>query len=1040
MSSRMSLHPMTTEFEPAHCLGLALRASYPDARLLSDSRMARAGDILVIRPGQQFGLETLLHRARAVSASAVIVDEALFTETQHLLQASDAPTSPVIYRLPNLSVAQGVAASAFYGEPSDVVRVTAVTGTNGKSSVAHGLAKAIARLAGLAATIGTLGTFVFRGESSAQSLDLEMTSALTSPDSVSLQFLLAQLRDRGVREVVLEASSIGLIQGRFAGCRIRAAAFTNLSVDHLDVHPTMQAYAQAKALLFEAPDLEQMVLSAPLLDEASSGQDQMEYLAVIESTARTAEVSRGVRRFSVIAQVESETQGTAPLGEADLRVHLLRMDEHGTQVSLSLGDERVSLMMSTWGAHNLQNVAVISGLLFLQGHSLERVAASLAAYAPPAGRLQRVACDRNGPLVLVDYAHTPDGLVHVLKALRPLANSRGGLLRVLFGCGGDRDRAKRPLMGARAAELSDRVVLTSDNPRSERPTDILDEISSGIPPERAHRVQVQPDRRAAIDLIIEQSAPQDVVVLAGKGHEKTQVIGGESLPFDDVECATEALLDWRPLMKLLDLEDLFGLQGEGPLGQAWEGARHVFVESISTDSRSIRAGAVFIALRGDRFDGHDFLKEAHRRGAAAAIVCGAVPEGLGDCLPLYRVTDTSSALARLAQAWRENWSGSLVGVAGSNGKTTTKEMVRRVFAEAVGERRTWATPGNHNNQIGVPQTLLGLRPRHHLAVIEVGMNHPGEILQLAQWSAPQGGVITNAQREHQEFMQSVEACAQENGDLLTAVEAGGFAIFPRDRAHEAIWTQKASHLARVRFGLAFDAAESRHDLGLCRDLVAHPSRDQQGRAVFQLEDLVHVDRWPLGQAPIPLAGLGAHVVRNAVCAAAVGLCLGLNSKAIRDGLSGFQPIAGRGRLHALPMGGLLVDDSYNANPDSVRAAIDALALQPGPRAMLLGDMGEVGEEGQRFHDEVLLWAHQQGIEQIWLLGSAMREASARVAVGDALDDVSDAAHQIQTWLGECAHRGETPTLWVKGSRFMRLERLLSPLLNGHSKDHAALSI
>ncbi|MGA0585203.1 MAG: Mur ligase family protein, partial [Castellaniella sp.] len=315
-----------------------------------------------------------------------------------------------------------------------------------------------------------------------------------------------------------------------------------------------------------------------------------------------------------------------------------------------------------------------------------------------------------------------------LEALRPLARDRGGRLRCVFGCGGDRDAGKRPLMGAVAARLADFVVVTTDNPRTEQPESIVEQIVAGMP----GRPEIRLDRADAILEGIWGAGERDVVLLAGKGHETYQEVQHVRSVFDDREWARFALT-WQ------------------------QGAE------LSTDTRALSAGALFLALEGERFDGHDYLGAAAGAGARAAIVARRIP---GAGLPQIVLGDTRLALRRAATAWRRRFRMPVIAVTGSNGKTTTKEMIAAILAAWCGEAGRLATRGNLNNEIGLPLTVLRLRPAHRAAVLELGMNHPGEISVLAAIAQPTVALVNNAQREHQEFMSTVEAVARENGAVL----------------------------------------------------------------------------------------------------------------------------------------------------------------------------------------------------------------------------------------------------------------------------------
>jgi len=430
------------------------------------------------------------------------------------------------------------------------------------------------------------------------------------------------------------------------------------------------------------------------------------------------------------------------------------------------------------------------------------------------------------------------------------------------------------------------------------------------------------------------------------------------------------------------------------LGGTMGGADQRF-ERVSTDSRTLKPGDLFVALRGERFDGHAFLAVVAERGAAAALVDqqakGPFP------LPTVIVEDTRDALGALARHWRARFSPALVAIAGSNGKTTVKEMLAAILRCHAGEAAVLATSGNLNNDIGVPLTLLRMRPEHRWCAIELGMNHRGEIPYLAQMAAPTVALVNNAQREHLEFMHSVEEVAAENAAVYDALPPNGVAVVNADDAQAAYFRQRAASRRIVDFGLT-EATVS---------------------AGYQLKNLsseIHI-RTPLGEARATLAIPGVHNVRNALAAAAAALAAGLPPAAIGGGLSAFRPYSGRLQVTQTKSGVTVIDDSYNANPDSVRAAIDVLASCPRPTLLVLGDMGEVGEQRAQFHREVGEYARSRGISGLLALGEATTHAVAAFGPGarhfEALDELVGAI--------------EAKTVLVKGSRFMKMERVVGAL-------------
>jgi UDP-N-acetylmuramoyl-tripeptide--D-alanyl-D-alanine ligase len=437
-------------------------------------------------------------------------------------------------------------------------------------------------------------------------------------------------------------------------------------------------------------------------------------------------------------------------------------------------------------------------------------------------------------------------------------------------------------------------------------------------------------------------------------------------------------------------------------GSRLYGAGATRIDSVSTDSRSAAPGCVFFALRGERFDAHDYVADVVARGARAVVVERRLATDVAQLV----VADARRALGQAADAWRARFNLPVIAVAGSNGKTTVTQMIAAILAEAFGAERRLATRGNLNNEIGVPLMLFELSARHRAAVLELGMNHAGEIAWLTQLAQPTVGLVNNAQREHQEFLGSVEATAYENGAVIAALAPTGVAAFPADDACAGIWRQLAG---------------TRRVLDFAREGAAAVT------AVYQLRPRGSAlsIALPTGVVEVDLQVPGAHNVHNALAATAATLALDVPLAPIRRGLAGFGAVAGRGVTGRLANGATLIDDTYNANPDSVRAAIDQLTGNASPRVLVLGDMGEVGEQGPVFHREVGAYARQAGIDVLLCLGDATRESVA--AFGEGASFFPD----VETLIA-AVRAVATPdaTVLVKGSRFMRMERVVNALRNG----------
>lgn len=468
--------------------------------LCADSRVVKPGDVFAAFPGERVDGRRFIHDAVARGAVAVLVE-------QDGWSATDAPGVPLL-AVEHLQAMSGYLAHEIYDRPSDHLWLVGVTGTNGKTTVSQWIARALARVGRPCAVIGTLGNGF---------PDRMTDSPNTTPDAVTLHRALAEFRGQGAKAAAMEVSSIGLHQGRTHGADFRVGVFTNLTRDHLEYHGSMEAYGAAKAMLFELPRLQTAVLN---LDDAFGRQ-----------LARSLSGS-GINLVGYSLDASVDASGVDEL----ILAKNVAASARGQSFTLQSPEGVARLDVPLVGRFNVSNLLAVVGALAASGVPLPVTAALLPELTPPAGRMEMLG-GHGQPLVVVDYAHTPDALEQALTALRDTAHARGGELVCVFGCGGDRDPGKRPLMGEVAARLADRVVLTSDNPRSENPETILAAVREGAP-----RADVIPDRKDAIRRTVQGARPADLVLIAGKGHENYQEIAGQRRHFSDVEEA-RAVLD-----------------------------------------------------------------------------------------------------------------------------------------------------------------------------------------------------------------------------------------------------------------------------------------------------------------------------------------------------------------------------------------------------------------------------------------------------------------------------------------------------------------
>ena len=672
-------------------------------------------------------------------------------------------------------------------------------------------------------------------------------------------------------------------------------------------------------------------------------------------------------------------------------------------------------------------------MAFASGVSLADISRALATSAGAPGRMQRITgCRREQdfrPTVFVDYAHTPDALEKSLKTLAELPHAS---LTCVFGCGGDRDRGKRSLMGNVAGECADVVVITDDNPRSEDPGTIRSAIAEGVKLARRDEtwlagrkrdeqgVVTIGDRRHAISAAISAASVEDIVLIAGKGHEEYQLTSEGTTFFDDSLEAAESLCSWN--LKSLTMAT-GGQLRKGDLPQL---ARPM--GKISTDSRTVGRGDIFVALKGERFDGHAYVRQVADSGASCLVLEREPDES--SSVPMILVQDSERALGDLAHYRRSCMRGVshpvVAAITGSSGKTTVKEMCAAIFAEQFPDEpgkpagRVLKTEGNFNNLIGLPLSLLPVSPKHEAVILEMGMNRPGEIERLTEIADPDIACILNIHGAHLEGLGDIEGVAKAKGELFQACAEGTVLVVNSDD-HRVVALGAKSERKKVVFGRGDKNSGS-------LDIYSSEEDSQQEKITFTLHVLEE-------QAKVVLQVPGLHNVSNALAAAAIAHAAGLKIEVIARGLSAFLPSDRRMQILDGPSGSRIINDTYNANPASMKAGIRTLAGLGGNLTVaVLGDMLELGPASESLHSEIGAQVADSGIDYLGLVGdfasftaSGARKGGMdvnRVRVFSGQDECFD-------WFEELVAGGiigPGSYVLVKGSRGMRLDDLVERLV------------
>ncbi len=972
--------------------------------LACDSRKVVKGSIFVALPGSRTDGHLYVEQAIQKGCIAVIV------EKDQIDSSWDIPCVLV----EDAQVALGKLASAWYGYPAKHLCCIGVTGTNGKTTISW-LIEGMLTHAGY--QVGVIGTVNYRFRTK-KGEQVTLDAPLTTPDVLTLQGLLRKMVDAGTSHVVLEVSSHALVQKRLGDIVFETAVFTNLTRDHLDYHQSMEEYFAAKQLLFTH-------YLAP------------RGTAVVALGAGNNEPSWG---WMLVASLSGKNVVRSGLvQESDIGAEDLKKTPEGFSCTIRAQGKRRDFHSSLVGSFNVQNVLCAASVGLALGLSLDTACQGLSLVHAVPGRLQKAlppgGNTKTFPAVFVDYAHTPDALENVLRTLQEVGKGR---LFCLFGCGGDRDRGKRPLMGKLAAQLSDIVLVTSDNPRTEEPERIIDDIIPGLTQggakegdvetlflnKKARKIYVRvADRRQAIALACALALPEDTILVAGKGHEDYQILGKDKVYFDDCIEAINALARWNEQLILLATQ-----------GKKIEKSKQTrLFNKVCTDTRLLAAGDIFLALRGDNFDGHLFIEKAIEKGAAA-IIGEQFPEMGASLSQVFciEVDDSRAALADLARFRRKLFAGPLqvAAITGSSGKTTVKEMASLICEHAL--QNAWSaqdpllkTQGNFNNLIGLPLSLLPLNAGHQVAIMEMGMNALGEIAALTDIADPDVGCINTVHPAHLEGLGSIENVAKAKGELFERMrpEARRIVNFDDTRIY-ALGKRFDGNL------IGFAATKAGRKRKATVQVTRLTNLGENG-----IRFTLNIGTW---KRRITVPVMGEYNAGNCASAAALTYALGIQPDLIAEGLERYRPVNKRMCVQKLPGGASLVNDVYNANPASMAAGLRTIAAidKANRRFAALGDMLELGESSAEKHHEIGKLVAELGYTYLAVSGqfaAAVVQGARAGGMADKSVQIFATPQDIAPWCCFLFAQGALDAgdwIFVKGSRGMRMEGFIEALEKG----------
>ena len=772
--------------------------------------------------------------------------------------------------------------SNFYKlKPKNIILVT---GTNGKTSVADLFYQILSLNNIPVASIGTLG-IKFKNKI--------IKTNLTSPDTISIHKNLKIIKNNKIDNVIIEASSHGLDQNRLDHLKLKAGIFTNFSQDHLDYHKSMRLYLNAKLYLFEKI----------LLKKSNIISDE------------------SIKQFPILKKISKKR-----------KLHL---------INISKIMDRINIVPKlTFNIFQKKNLSMAIAAAKLCGLDDKKIYSSLKEIKDIDGRLELVRIFPNNIKIFIDYAHTPDALSKVLQSLKSTYSQN---VTLVFGCGGDRDYKKRPLMAKVANASCKKIYVTDDNPRNENPAKIRNEIFKKINFRKCFNIG---DRAKAIKTAVLNAEPNEIILIAGKGHELQQVYKNKILSISD----RQIIQKLKVKIKILSKKNYDFLINRKILKKL---NKKIMIKNfcgLRIDSREIKKNNLFVTIKGKKNDGTKFISNALKKGAKYIVSSKTVNKYKKK---IIKVKNEINFLKKFASLKRNYSSAKIIAITGSAGKTSLKNLIKDLL-QNFGD--THYSPKSYNNHFGVPISLSNLSINHKFGVFEVGMSKAGEIGELSKLIKPHVAIITNVGEAHIENFKNTKGIANAKGEIIDNIEKKGTIILNRDQKHFSYLAKKAKlrNIKIVSFG-----KNKKSDV--------HPIRILKNKQLIKLTIMVK-------NQPLYLETKNINIY-NILSSLALLKVLNLDLKKIRKNFKGFEPSTGRGRIHNVKRYNKhfkLIDESYNANPLSVKNAINnlnSIKKIKFKKYLLLGDMLELGKKSEMYHKELSKVINSSDIDKVFVKGN-----------------------------------------------------------------------
>ena len=771
--------------------------------------------------------------------------------------------------------------SKFYKQkPKNII---AVTGTNGKTSVADIFYQILRKNNIPAASIGTLGV---------KYNNKIIKTNLTSPDTILLHKYLSYLKKKKINNVIIEASSHGLDQKRLHHINFKAAIFTNFSQDHLDYHKSMKSYLNAKLILFKE----------------------------ILKKKNTIISDKEIQPFSLLKKISKKKN----LNLIDIKKEFKKVRNTSLE---SISDFKI------------KNLAMAIKAVKLCGLKKELIYKTIKKLKDVSGRLELTKRYSNNILVFIDYAHTPDALFKTLKSLK---NNYGDNISIVFGCGGDRDQKKRPLMAKIANDICKKIYITDDNPRTENPKKIRNELSKYILKNKTFNIG---NRASAIKKAIQNANPQEVILIAGKGHEEKQIYKNKIIYISDKKIVKKI----KRTKRIITRKQQNYLQNKLILKKILDKIKPLNFNGLSIDSRTLKKNNLFLAIKGKKNDGNKFIMHALKKGAGYVIASSFLKK---NGKRIIKIKNPTLFLNHFAKLKRKHTLAKIIAITGSAGKTSLKNLIKELLQNF---GNTHSSPKSFNNHFGVPISLSNLSFDDKFGVFEVGMSKTGEIKNLTKLIRPHIGVITNIGEAHLENFRNIKGIAKAKSEIIESIKPGGTIILNRDdKFFNYLFKKAKSYMLNVStFGM-------------------HKKSDVCFKKIIKKGNIskifININNQTLH---FEIRDLNIH---NILASIAVLKELKINPSKIKSKFRNIELPEGRGRKYLISRYKKkfkLIDESYNANPLSVKNAINKLSLikkEKFKKYLILGDMLELGSKSKKYHEELSKVINNSDIDKVFIKG------------------------------------------------------------------------